>query len=357
MNNCGCKKNINKYPVIYTCYGATGPTGPAGPAGGPTGPTGPTGPQGIQGPTGPQGIQGPTGPQGIQGIPGIQGPQGIQGATGPQGEIGPTGPTGTSSTITIGTTTTGEPGTEATITNTGTQEAAIFNFTIPQGPTGPTGPQGIQGIPGIQGPQGIQGATGPQGEIGPTGPTGTSSTITIGTTTTGEPGTEATVTNTGTPEAAIFNFTIPQGPTGPTNIPNFANYYALMPGDNTATIAPGTDISFPQDGPTSGTNITRTDDTTFNLEPIGTYQILFQASIEEAGQLVIALNGTELDYTVVGRATGTSQIVGMSIINTTAENSTLTIRNPIGNTTALTLTPTAGGTEPVSAQLIITQLQ
>ena len=130
-----------------------------------------------------------------------------------------------------------------------------------------------------------------------------------------------------------------------------------MPEDNTSTITPGTDISFPQDGPTSGTNITRTDDTTFNLEPIGTYQILFQASIEEAGQLVIALNGTELDYTVVGRASGTSQIVGMSIINTTAENSTLTIRNPIENTTALTLTPTAGGTEPVSAQLIITQLQ
>ena len=33
----------------------------------------------------------------------------------------------------------------------------------------------------------------------------------------------------------------------------FADFFALMPPDNAATVAPGTDVSFPQDGPTSGT--------------------------------------------------------------------------------------------------------
>lgn len=47
-----------------------------------------------------------------------------------------------SSTITIGNTTTGEPGTQAEVTNTGTAKDPVFNFTIPQGPVGPQGPAG-----------------------------------------------------------------------------------------------------------------------------------------------------------------------------------------------------------------------
>ena len=87
------------------------------------------------------------------------------------GVFGPTGPTGPQgpATITIGTTTTGNPGTNASVTNVGTNENAILNFTIP---AGATGAQGIQGPTGPTGPQGIQGAAGVQGEIGPTGPTG-----------------------------------------------------------------------------------------------------------------------------------------------------------------------------------------
>lgn len=87
------------------------------------------------------------------------------------GVFGPTGPTGPQgpATITIGTTTTGDPGTNASVTNVGTNENAILNFTIP---AGATGAQGIQGPTGPTGPQGIQGDTGAQGEIGPTGPTG-----------------------------------------------------------------------------------------------------------------------------------------------------------------------------------------
>ena len=63
-----------------------------------------------------------------------------------------------------------------------------------------------------------------------------------------------------------------------------------------------------------------------------------------------------MDYTVVGGATGTSQFVGRSIITTSTENSILTVRNPSGSTTALTITPLAGGTRPVSAHLTIIQI-
>jgi hypothetical protein len=130
-----------------------------------------------------------------------------------------------------------------------------------------------------------------------------------------------------------------------------------MPPDNAATVAPGTDVSFPEDGPLSGANITRTGPNTFNLSDIGTYQVMFQVSVIEAGQLILTLNGADLAYTVVGRATGTSQITGLSLVQTTVINSILTVRNPAGNTTALTITPLAGGTRPVSAHLVITRIQ
>ena len=115
-------------------------------------------------------------------------------------------------------------------------------------------------------------------------------------------------------------------------------------------------MSFPQDGPISG-NITRIEPSSFNLQEIGSYQIMFNVGVSEAGQLILTLNGADLAYTVVGRATGTSDIIGISIVTTTEINSLLTVRNPAGNSTALTITPLAGGTRPVSAHLIITQIQ
>lgn len=51
----------------------------------------------------------------------------------------------------------------------------------------------------------------------------------------------------------------PIGPAGPAGgVLNYADFYALMPPDNAATVAPGTDVSFPQDGPNSGVDIVRT---------------------------------------------------------------------------------------------------
>lgn len=116
----------------------------------------------------------------------------IVGPTGPRGPIGPQGP----ATITVGNTITTDPGTEAKVTNVGTNENAILTFSIPAGatgpqgptgprgpvgsqglqgivgPTGPTGPRGATGLTGQQGPAGATGQTGPQGPIGPAGPAG-----------------------------------------------------------------------------------------------------------------------------------------------------------------------------------------
>lgn len=56
-----------------------------------------------------------------------------------------------SASVSVGTVTTGDPGTQAQIYNSGTKKDAIFNFIIPQGPQGETG---LQGPEGPQGPAG-----------------------------------------------------------------------------------------------------------------------------------------------------------------------------------------------------------
>jgi len=72
-------------------------------------------------------------------------------------------------TITVGTTTTGAPGTPASVTNVGTATNAILNFVIPEGEPGPAN-------------------------------------ITVGTTTTLPAGSRASVTNSGTADNVILNF-------------------------------------------------------------------------------------------------------------------------------------------------------
>jgi hypothetical protein len=130
-----------------------------------------------------------------------------------------------------------------------------------------------------------------------------------------------------------------------------------MPPDNSATVAVGAFVEFPRDGPNStGGTITRNDASSFVLGPIGTYQVLFQVSVNEPGQLQLNLNSNVLAYTVVGRATGTSQIVGMCLVQTSTTNSILRVQNPSGNSTALTITPLAGGTSAVSAHIVITRV-
>lgn len=79
---------------------------------------------------------------------GIQGPKGDPGPRGEPGQKGADGKDGVAATIKIGTVTTVAPGTNAKITNTGTANAAVFNFSIPKGEKGEKGNTGIQGPPG-----------------------------------------------------------------------------------------------------------------------------------------------------------------------------------------------------------------
>ena len=55
---------------------------------------------------------------------------------------GPPGEPGAAATVTVGTVTTGEPGTDAVVINSGTESAAVLDFTIPRGETGTGVPDG-----------------------------------------------------------------------------------------------------------------------------------------------------------------------------------------------------------------------
>lgn len=136
---------------------------------------------------------------------------------------------------------------------------------------------------------------------------------------------------------------------------DFAEFFALMPGDNAAPVGINEPVLFPQDGPTSGGSIARSTPGSFDLAEIGTYRVDFQVSVSEPGQLQIFLDGVGVAHSVVGRATGTSQIVGQALITTTVINSILEVRNS-ASPAAITITPLAGGTNPVSASLIIQRL-
>ena len=72
----------------------------------------------------------PRGAKGDKGETGATGPQGPKGAT------GATGPQGPAATVTVGTVTTGAAGTAASVTNSGTDTAAVLDFVLPRGADG-----------------------------------------------------------------------------------------------------------------------------------------------------------------------------------------------------------------------------
>lgn len=81
---------------------------------------------------------------GKDGSPGPAGPQGEpgpQGAPGPAGADGAPGKDGAAATVAVGTVATGEPGTQASVTNRGTENAAVLDFVIPKGEKGESAPQ------------------------------------------------------------------------------------------------------------------------------------------------------------------------------------------------------------------------
>lgn len=261
------RSNATTPPETVNIKGPAGPQGQQG-APGATGPAGPQGEQGPQGPTGPTGQQGPTGeqgPAGEQGPEGPQGPQGVQGEKGDQGtpfliskiyanitemnEGYATDGLQEGQLVAIATDTGGEQG--GYIYAKGpTQYDFFYDISTTDGIQGPQGPQGEQGPQGPAGPAGATGATGPvgpqgpegpqgekgdTGEQGPQGPAGQAATIQVGTVTTGAPGSNPDVKNSGTSTEAVFDFTFPpmEGGTGaPFNSVSITLTAAGWTGDN-----------------------------------------------------------------------------------------------------------------------------
>lgn len=176
------------------------------------------------------------------------------------------------------------------------------------GTPGPPGPEGPQGIPGPEGPQGIPGPPGPEGPPGP--------------------------------------------PSGSTN---FADFYALMPPDNPIPIPIGGRIEFPNDGYSNGV-IVRLNTSQFILPNIGYYEVQLAIRIQATRQIVVVLDGVELMETMSGNVGASGQIAGVFIVRTTAINQILSINSAISNTATIMISDSAGGLSPISAHLVIKQL-
>lgn len=143
---------------------------------------------------------GPNGKIFAFGIP--KGKTGDKGETGATGATGAKGDTGATPQLSIGTVVKGD---DAAATITGTAENPVLNLTLPKGDKGDTGATGGKGD---------KGDTGATGQTGPQGPTGATPRLSVGMVSTGLPGSQASVTITGTAEDPVLNFAIPKGDTG-----------------------------------------------------------------------------------------------------------------------------------------------
>ncbi len=102
------------------------------------------GPRGEPGQDGAKGERGEKGDKGDTGAQGKQGEKGDKGEPGAKGERGETGAIGATPQITVQVKT-GEPGTAASVAQSGTAENPTLEFTIPQGAKGEKGEKGDTG--------------------------------------------------------------------------------------------------------------------------------------------------------------------------------------------------------------------
>lgn len=123
--------------------------------------------------------------------------------------------------------------------------------------------------------------------ICPPGPPGTAATITIGTVTTGAPGSPAQVTNSGTPQNAVLNFTIPQGLPGASQPVSLVSAYSTPPQPG----ASGTPITFDRTSLSLGSDISHTAGSdTFTINQPGVYSVEFHGVISPTGNNTFPVN-------------------------------------------------------------------
>ena len=141
------------------------------------------------------------GDKGDKGDAGEKGDTGAKGDKGDKGDTGATGANGVTPTLKVGSTTTGNAGTNATVTMTDSNNVYTLNFVIPKGEKGDTGAKGDAGAKGQDGVKGADGIT---------------PTIRVGTVTTLAAGSNATVTMSENNNVYTLNFGIPKGNKGDT---------------------------------------------------------------------------------------------------------------------------------------------
>jgi hypothetical protein len=257
--------------------GATGAVGSAGPQG-LQGIAGTAGGQGIPGATGAAGLQGATGAMGAAGSVGPAGANGTNGLSGTPGLLWAGAWSSAMSYAVNDAVSYGGASYLSVVAGNVGQRPDLYPSAwavlAQMGTAGAAGTTGITGAQGVAGPQGATGATGPTGAtgaagavgmnfrgvwsaaaeyavkdavtfagstylaqvsgsnaepdlypsdwevlaqaggIGATGAQGSAATVTVGTVTTLAAGAPATVTNSGTSQAAVLNFGIPQGAAG-----------------------------------------------------------------------------------------------------------------------------------------------
>jgi hypothetical protein len=146
--------------------------------------------------------------------------------------------------------------------------------------------------------------------------------------------------------------------------------------DNPDEIDPGNAVNFPKPDINPYGTIQRLQgsNSEFVLPANGVFEIIFQVGVQNTGELVVVLNGTELLFTVVGKP-GNGEIIGISIISTpSGVPSVLSINNPttskIGIPSVLNIidpsnnlkgglkidAATGALSQPLSCHLIIKQL-
>ena len=189
----------------------------------------------------------------------------------------PVPPTPLAPTVTVGTTFTGAPGTSAVVTNSGTPQNAVLNFVIPRGETGAVGATGLPGAP---------------------------ATVTVGTTTTGAPGTSAAVTNSGTANNAVLNFTIPAGETGTANLS-----YGIFTAQPYTTANNNSPMIFTGTGSSADIALNNTG-TAVNLAAGGVYDVSYIITGTAANNMTITPHHNNTPYTLaeqtVASPTGTT---------------------------------------------------
>ena len=245
--------------------------------------------------------------------------------------VGPTGPTGPQgpASITVGVTTTTDPGTNASVTNVGTDDNVILNFNIPRGETGPIGPQGIPGTEGPTGPtgptgpQGLQGLQGIQGPTGPTGPQGLQ----------GLQGIQGPTGPTG-----------PTGPAGPTAIETYGRKYNTSTDNISLETNVAQNIPLGNNGPTN--NITTATQNTLTITENGVYLVEygFSGSSSTNATLTVEVNQN------ANAISGTSIVKTVTANNNTDFNSStinsFSVGDEIGlsikSSTTATITPANG---------------